>query len=123
VEALTFHSGILYAGMSYMNALGPVRLAAWDGTDWEAVGPDLNGAVLALYSDASGLLVGGVFTATADDLQLLPALARWDGEAFNAMPNVRENNVRYIGRTTDGVLAVASSAQLYMAKHSSTTCR
>ena len=114
VEALTFHSGILYAGMSYMNALGPVRLAAWDGTDWEAVGPDLNGAVLALYSDASGLLVGGVFTATADDLQLLPALARWDGEAFNAMPNVRENNVRYIGRTTDGVLAVASSAQLYM---------
>jgi hypothetical protein len=114
VEALSFHEGVLYAGTNYQGATNDIRLAAWNGTTWESVGPDLNSTVWTLYSDASGLLVGGSFTATADDQQSLPALARWDGSSFSALPIAEEPSVKWIGRTPSGELAIGGVTRLFL---------
>ena len=117
VQALAVHDEVLYAGTAPIpDQVLPndYRLAYWTGNSWQQVGDGLNGSVSVLLSDPTGLLVGGRFDATADDLQLLGAAARWAGGVFTAIPISNETAVHSITRTSDGLLAVGGEYRLHI---------
>ena len=61
-------------------------LLLWDGGDWSAVDIGLNKKAYALTLGASGTVyLGGDFTATADDSQVLSGVAGWDGQNWGSM--------------------------------------
>ncbi|MFI4916380.1 MAG: GC-type dockerin domain-anchored protein [Phycisphaerales bacterium JB060] len=80
-------------------------IARWNGTEWSAVGPGLDGGVAALLAiDAPGLepglYVGGGFTAS--DGVGLNGVARWDGERFRPLGSGIHDGVAALALHDDG---------------------
>jgi hypothetical protein len=92
VFALIVHGDSVYAGGDFDAAGGTpaTNVAVWDGTAWSAVGDGVTGTpavVKVLAFDATGLLVGGVFTSVGASI---PAngLARWNGTAWDVLGGI-----------------------------------
>ncbi len=60
-------------------------IAAWDDTNWSALGVGFNDAVLALTVYNGELYAGGLFTATRDNLTPLNHVAKWNGTTWQAV--------------------------------------
>jgi len=78
-------SGELVIGGDFFGAGGVAdHVAIWDGASWSALGAGVNARVQSLLVLPDGdLIVGGAF-GTAGGL-LSPAVARWDGAAWQSM--------------------------------------
>ncbi len=85
----------LIATGSFINAGGgpASRIARWNGTSWQPLGPGFNfdGRSLATWkTDPSGvlpdtLLAGGDFAFTGDNAKLLGHVATWDGSSWGTL--------------------------------------
>lgn len=80
------------------------RVARWDGAAWHPLGFGLNGNVKALAVDSLGdVYAGGEFTATCADAACASTttavnhIARWDGDAWNAVGSGADHPVRALG--------------------------
>jgi len=93
----------LYVGGNFTSAGGVVArdIARWDGSNWSAVGPSINGAVSALevFDDGRGpaLYVGGNFTFAGG-----ARVARWDGLAYEGVGGGTNGTVRSLLATDLG---------------------
>ena len=87
-------SGKVYVGGDFTEA-GDVavnNIAEWNGKSWSALGPGLNGHVLALAMDGSdNLYAGGQFTMAGE--LTANAVAKWDGHAWSALGNGMSDEV------------------------------
>jgi hypothetical protein len=74
----------LYAGGSFTNAGGTqaVRLARWDGNNWNAMG-SMNGDVERIRVSGTNVYIGGSFTQAGD--LIVNHLALWDGSTFRGI--------------------------------------
>lgn len=82
VRDLIVYEGDLYA-VGEFPLLGDARFARWNGVEWSAVGPPLNGLTYCVTEFQGDLIVGGDFTQAGS----LPVhrLARWDGNAWSPL--------------------------------------
>ncbi|MCL4741523.1 MAG: hypothetical protein KJZ54_04895, partial [Phycisphaerales bacterium] len=81
--ALESHAGLLYVGGAFtMAGDAPANfIAAWDGSEWSALGSGTNTQVMALRSSGGNLIVGGFFSSAGGEAQT-NGIARWDGAAW-----------------------------------------
>ena len=60
-------------------------IAAWDDTNWSALGVGFNNTVSAVTVYNGELYAGGIFTATRDNLTPLNHIAKWNGTQWQAV--------------------------------------
>jgi len=78
-------SGLLYVGGDFTTA-GSIYspfIAAWDGSDWSALGIGLNGSARSLLMFEGNLYVGGEFTEAGGIT--VNGIAKWDGANWSAL--------------------------------------
>jgi len=82
-------NGQIFVGGSFTIAGNvPVKnVAMWDGT-WHALGVGLNNTVRAFAVYNGDLYAGGSFTSDGTSVPFLFQMARWDGSAWQYVPNV-----------------------------------
>jgi hypothetical protein len=100
ITALAFSDGVLYAGggFDHMDGVAAHNIAAWDGSQWRALGSGIGqalwddsglegGEVMAILPAADGVYVGGSFTHALDAGGMLEVnhVARWDGARWQAL--------------------------------------
>ena len=81
-------NGSLYVAGSFTQAGNtPVdNITRWNGSDWEALGPGLNGYVNTLAIDSMNrVYVGGYFYLSGSDPTQYSAIVRWDGVQWEDM--------------------------------------
>lgn len=97
VYALSVHDdgsgSALYAGGQFRVAGSNLarNLAKWDGTKWNPIGPDFNGAVRALTSYRGRLIAGGNFTFIGSTF--VNRIAEWDGAIWQPLQDGVYGNV------------------------------
>ena len=88
VHDMVFGSdGRIYVGGDFRSVTQPdttqleaLRIAAWNGSTWEALGMGFNTAVNTLHLGAGNVLfAGGAFTTSGDNAIDFQYAARWDG--------------------------------------------
>ncbi|CAG0946391.1 hypothetical protein ANRL1_02968 [Anaerolineae bacterium] len=113
VFALAFSGANLYVGGAFSTALNPSvtlnRIAMYDGAwhvlnDAGAIG--LDGNVYAITTSGTDVYVGGYFNHPNGGAKNIYYIARWDGSAWNSLPNSGLNNYVY-------AVLVSGSATLY----------
>jgi hypothetical protein len=65
-------------------------LARWDGTDWTAISPGIDGPALTFFQDGSRVLVGGSFSHAGGHDAV--DVAAWDGASWEALVPIRLDN-------------------------------
>lgn len=83
---------VVGGGFTEAGAAGSRRVAAWDGSAWQALGEGFsNGEVRALVEYQGQLIAGGSFTFAPDQNappgRTVNRVARWDGSAWQPMAN------------------------------------
>lgn len=92
-SALIFDKKLIIGGsFTETGESANLRIAAWDGTAWQAMsGGFAQGAVNALVEFEGELIAGGSFTFASDPDappgRTVNRVARWDGSAWQAMAN------------------------------------
>jgi hypothetical protein len=78
-------AGILYVGGAFTVAGSTLanNIARWNGTDWSALGPGINGVVYALATSGGILYAGGVFTNAGGIAAT--NIAQWNGSSWSAL--------------------------------------
>jgi hypothetical protein len=107
----TFVSADLYAAAVLGTTLhvgGPAGLRRYNGSTFEVVGGNVNGAVYALFPLLGSLYVGGDFTTVSSPALNYRRLARWNGTQWfpvgpNAGADVAIGSVRTIFGSTDEI--------------------
>ncbi|HMW38902.1 MAG: T9SS type A sorting domain-containing protein [Saprospiraceae bacterium] len=90
VRCMEVHNGILYVGGQFTMAgtTAVNNIAAWNGTSWSAVGGGVTGinpspVVFELLSTSGGLIVGGQFALTGNNL-VVNNIAMWNGTIWTS---------------------------------------
>jgi hypothetical protein len=78
---------IVVAGGSSIPGVASDRIAAWDGTQWRALGAGFNGAVRALHVHNGALYAGGDFFISGG----IQYIARWDGTNWQPLGTPAQN--------------------------------
>jgi hypothetical protein len=79
------------------------NIAAWDGTNWFALGQGTNGRVYALAVLPNGeLIAGGAFTMAGG--ASAPYIARWDGTAWSGLSSGMNNEINDLAVMPNGDL-------------------
>lgn len=75
----------VYLGGSFseIDGIAANNIAAWDGTDWSALGQGTNGTVLTLATNGTTLYAGGQFSEAGG--QGIGHLAAWDGNDWSSL--------------------------------------
>ncbi|MFO0859870.1 MAG: hypothetical protein U0570_04875 [Phycisphaerales bacterium] len=109
VRALCVNSGLLYAGGVFNTAGGvaAANIAAWNGSDWSALGAGTNGTVRALVNAPTGELVAAGEFTSVNRTQGSNSIAKWTGTAWARMGSP--------GTTPYTALAVAATGEIYAA--------
>ncbi|MFN8333165.1 MAG: hypothetical protein U0T81_18450 [Saprospiraceae bacterium] len=90
MRCMEVHNGILYVGGQFTMAgtTAVNNIAAWNGTSWSAVGGGVTGinpspVVFELLSTSGGLIVGGQFALTGNNL-VVNNIAMWNGTIWTS---------------------------------------
>ncbi len=116
VHGMTYWNGSLYVGGSFDSAGVVVahNVARWNGTDWSAVGPGLNGPVQVMMRTGSNIYVGGGFTASGIDSMYTLAMYDTSTGSWSKVANG-------VAPSSSTVLALAiSGSTLYLGGYLST---
>jgi hypothetical protein len=105
VRAFATDGTNLYVGGLFAAAGGlpATNIALWDGTQWHAVGPGLNGTVNSLVMSGSNLYAGGTFTAAGNTA--VSRVARWDGFSWYPLGSGIPSNVNAVATYGSDILA------------------
>lgn len=78
-------SGLLYVGGAFTTAgtISSPFIAAWDGSNWSALGTGLDGAARTMLMFEGDLYVGGEFTHAGGIT--VNGIAKWDGTNWSAL--------------------------------------
>jgi len=78
-------AGNLYIGGSFTIAGAAFAngVAKWDGSNWTALGPGINGVAYALAVSGSDVYVAGSFTMAGDSVAT--NIAKWNGSSWTAL--------------------------------------
>lgn len=86
-----------------VGATPAANVAAWDGTNWSALGQGTNGRVYALAVLTNGdLIAGGAFTTAGGTSA--PYVARWDGAAWSGLSSGMNNEINDLAVMPNGDL-------------------
>ncbi len=86
-DMVVYNCQLIVAGQ--FNQIGNVsanNIAAWDGTNWTALGQGVNGTVRALAVHNGVLYVGGQFTS-AGNVNNVNHIASWNGTSWSHLDN------------------------------------
>jgi hypothetical protein len=101
VHAVAFDQNYLYLGEGYGE--GDKHIRRWDGTQWQSIAGNVDGAVLAVLPSHDGkLYAGGYFTRTGT-CNPCKRMAQWDGSKWSALGDG-------LGNLSDEVLALAQDS-------------
>ena len=78
---------IVVAGSSGVPGVSSDRVAAWDGTQWRALGNGFGGTVRVLHAHNGDLYAGGDFTASGG----IQYVARWTGSTWAPLGTSAQN--------------------------------
>jgi len=85
VHAVAFDQNYLYLGEGFGD--GDKHIRRWDGTQWQSIAGNVDGAVSALLAGQNGkLYAGGYFTRTGT-CNPCKRVAQWDGSNWSALGN------------------------------------
>jgi hypothetical protein len=79
----------LYVG-GYFSSVGGIaanRVASWDGTSWDSLGPGVVDRVFAFTRYNNQLYAGGNFRSIGSDFRYR-SLATWDGTQWDSLPGI-----------------------------------
>lgn len=105
VQAMAVYDGKLIVGGAFTRTdAGPAEhVAAWDGTNWSALGAGAAFAVNALESFEGELYMGGQFSSAGNQPQT-DHIAKWDGTNWSSVGGNGANGVVFSLHAHDGRL-------------------
>jgi hypothetical protein len=105
VYALAGYGGDLIAGGQFTEAGGvpTSRVARWNGSFWQPLGPGVNGAVWTLVVHEGDLYAGGYFTQAGG--VAANRVARWDGTQWTPLGSGMNGPVFVLGVYDGGLIA------------------
>jgi len=102
VHAVAFNKDYLYLGEGY--GAGDKHIRRWDGTQWQSIANNVDGAVLALLAGEDGwLYAGGYFTRTGT-CNSCKRVAQWNGSSWSPLGDGLSGEVLALAKDSAGML-------------------
>jgi len=102
VHAVAFNKDYLYLGEGY--GAGDKHIRRWDGTQWQSIANNIDGAVLTLLASEDGkLYAGGYFTRTGT-CNSCKRVAQWNGSSWSPLGDGLSGEVLALAKDSAGML-------------------